>query len=307
MFAAIRRLAAALATLSAVPAMAALPPALPVTHLNEEIIRVPAGPTAAVSLETTVYKPDGPGPFPLLVINHGKAPGDPKLQSRDRFVYMASAFVRRGYAVMVPMRTGFANSTGKYIEHGCNMTANGYTQANDVRDVIRYASRQGWVDAQHIVVAGQSYGGLATMALTTQTIPGVRGVMNFAGGLKMVGGNCDWQEALVRAFGEYGRRSKVASMWMYGANDQYFPPALAGRLHHAYTDAGGRAELVAFGPFKRDAHTMLAPHHAGQPRRRSGLAAGSGPFHGAHRHAVPGTLCAGRPRRTGAQPLRIGG
>ncbi|MBY0240344.1 MAG: prolyl oligopeptidase family serine peptidase [Burkholderiaceae bacterium] len=262
MLAAIRRCAAALAMLFAVPALAAVPlaAALPrsSTHLNEDIIRVPAGPSLAVTLETTVYKPDGPGPFPLLVINHGKAAGDPKLQSRDRFVFMASAFVRRGYAVMVPMRTGFAQSTGNYIEHGCNMTANGYTQANDVRDVIRYARRQNWVDAQRIVVAGQSYGGLATMALATQAVPGVRGVMNFAGGLKMMGGNCDWQQALVRAFGEYGRRGKVASLWMYGANDQYFPPALADRLHQAYTGAGGRAELVAFGPFKRDAHTMLA-------------------------------------------------
>jgi dienelactone hydrolase len=159
---------------------------------------------------------------------------------------------------MVPMRTGFAHSTGHYIDHGCDMAANGYTQANDVRDAIRYARGQRWVDPRRIVVAGQSYGGLATMALATQPVAGVRGVMNFAGGLKMVGGNCDWQEALVRAFGEYGRRGKVASLWMYGANDQYFPPALAGRLHQAYTGAGGRAELVAFGPFKRDAHTMLA-------------------------------------------------
>lgn len=254
MLAAIRRLAAALALSAAIPAMAALPQ----TQLNEAVIRVPAGPTQSVLLETTVYKPDGPGPFPLLVINHGKAPGDPHLQSRDRFVYMASAFVRRGYAVMVPMRTGFAQSTGKYIEHGCNMTANGYTQASDVRDAINFARRQDWVDASHIVVAGQSYGGLATMALATQSIPGVRGVMNFAGGLKMVGGSCDWQAALVHAFGEYGRRGKLASLWMYGANDQYFPPALAARMHQAYTGAGGRAELVAFGPFKRDAHTMLA-------------------------------------------------
>ena len=119
---------------------------------------IPAGPGQGVALETTVFKPDGAGPFPLLVINHGKAPGDPKLQQRDRFVHMASAFVRRGYAVMVPMRTGFAHSGGRYIDHGCDMTANGYTQANDVRDAIRYARGQDWVDPQRIVVAGQSYG-----------------------------------------------------------------------------------------------------------------------------------------------------
>lgn len=243
---------------------ASAPAPLPVTQLNEQVIMVPAGPGLGVALETTVYKPDGAGPFPLLVINHGKAPGDPKLQSRDRFVHMASAFVRRGYAVMVPMRTGFAQSTGRYIDHGCNMTANGYTQANDVRDAINYARQQRWVDAEHIVVAGQSYGGLATMALATQEIPGVRGVMNFAGGLRVHGGSCDWQGSLVRAFAEYGKRSKMESMWMYGANDSYFGPELVKRMHNAYTVGGASAQLIAFGEFKRDAHTMLASRDGAQ-------------------------------------------
>ncbi|WP_229202050.1 dienelactone hydrolase family protein [Pseudoduganella aquatica] len=229
---------------------------MPVSQLNEQVVMIPAGQGAA--LETTLFKPDGDGPFPLLVINHGKAPGDPKLQQRDRFVHMARAFVRRGYAVMVPMRAGFAHSGGRYIDHGCDMAANGYTQAADVREAIRYARSLPWVDAQRIVAAGQSYGGLATMALATQQIPGLRGVMNFAGGLRVHGGPCDWQEALVRAFGEYGKRSKVSSLWMYGANDSYFGPELASRMHGAYTRAGGSAELVAFGAFKSDAHTMLA-------------------------------------------------
>ena len=30
-----------------------------------------------ISLETTIFKPDGAGPFPIAVINHGKASGDP--------------------------------------------------------------------------------------------------------------------------------------------------------------------------------------------------------------------------------------
>ena len=79
-------------------------------RLNEQIIKIPAGRAQDVQLETTVFRPPGPGPFPLLIVNHGKAPGNPKLQARDRFIYLATAFVRRGYAVMVPMRTGFAPS-----------------------------------------------------------------------------------------------------------------------------------------------------------------------------------------------------
>ncbi|UGQ49036.1 alpha/beta hydrolase family protein [Massilia endophytica] len=210
-----------------------------------------------MALETTLYKPSGAGPFPLLIINHGKAPGNPKLQTRDRFVYMASQFVRRGYAVMVPMRTGFAQSTGRYVDYGCNMTANGYTQASDIADVVDYARQQPWIDPEHIVIAGQSYGGLASVALSTRELPGVRGIMNFAGGLKMHGGSCDWQKALVDAFGEYGRNNKIDSLWMYGANDSYFGPELVSRMYQAFRNNGGKAQLVAYGAFKNDAHTML--------------------------------------------------
>jgi len=239
-------------------ACAAQAQALPLdARLNEQVITIPAGASQTISLETTLYKPDGDGPFPLLIINHGKAPGNPKLQQRDRFVYMATQFVRRGYAVLVPMRTGFAQSSGKYIDYGCNMTANGYTQASDIADVVQFARRQKWIDGERIVIAGQSYGGLASMALSTRELPGVRGVMNFAGGLKMHGGSCDWQAALVEAFGEYGRKNRIASLWMYGANDSYFGPELVSRMYGAFSANGGKAELVAYGPFKNDAHTML--------------------------------------------------
>ena len=233
--------------------------ALPLdVRLNEQIIMIPSGPERRVGLETTIFLPNGPGPFPLLIINHGKQPGNPKLQKRDRFIYMATAFVRRGYAVMVPMRAGFAQSGGTYMEYGCNMTANGYGQAGDVLDVVNYARSQNWVDSDRIVVAGQSYGGLATIALAAQDLPGVRGVINFAGGLRLEDGHCDWKGALVKAFAHYGARNKLASLWLYGANDSYFGPGLVNRMYRAFVRAGGNAQLLAYGAFKRDAHVMLA-------------------------------------------------
>lgn len=253
-----RPLPAFAVAISALPALASQQLPMMDGRLNEQVIMVPAGPGQQVALETTVFRPDGPGPFPLLVINHGKQPGNPSLQKRDRFVYMAAAFVRRGYAVMVPMRTGFSRSTGHYTEYGCDMTANGYGQADDVIDTLRYAREQSWVDRDHIVVAGQSYGGLATIALAARDLPGVKGVLNFAGGLRVEGGNCDWQGALVRAFANYGAGARTPSLWLYGANDSYFGPDLANRMFRAYVAAGGNGKLMAYGAFKRDAHVMLA-------------------------------------------------
>ena len=227
-------------------------------RMNEQVMQVPAGVDRRAMLETTVFRPNGPGPFPLLVINHGKDPGRPSAQPRDRFYHMASAFVKRGYAVMVPMRQGFANSTGRYRDRGCDMTANGYLQAEDIRSTLAFARAQSWIDGAHIVVAGQSYGGLATMALGTQDEPGVRGLINFAGGLRDDSDRCAWRSALVSAFAEYGANSRVPSLWLYGENDSLFGPELANRLHQAYGQAGGKARLIEFPSFKRDAHGMLA-------------------------------------------------
>lgn len=225
------------------------------SRLNEQVIMVPAANGA--TLETTIFRPPGAGPFPLVVMNHGKQPGDPRMQPRDRFYYMSREFVRRGYAVMVPMRTGFSRSSGDYMDYGCNMTSNGYLQATDLRATIAYARSQDWVDGDRILMAGQSYGGLATLAAGAGALPGVRGLLNFAGGLRADSGDCQWKTALVQAFAAYGSHSTLPSLWFYGANDSYFNHELASRLHRAYVAAGGHAQLVAFGAFKNDAHGMV--------------------------------------------------
>ena len=226
-------------------------------RLNEQVIMVPAGDGLREVLETTVFRPAGPGPFPLLLMNHGKQAGPARLQQRERFIYMATEFVRRGYAVMLPMRAGFARSTGAYRDFGCDMLGNAQGQARDMLAALAYARRQSWVDPQRIVVAGQSYGGMAALALATRVVPGVRGVLNFSGGLRVDMPGCDWQGALAKTFATLGAYNHIPSLWLYGANDSYFGPALAQRLFRSFTGSGGQAQLVAYGPFKRDAHLTL--------------------------------------------------
>jgi len=225
--------------------------------LYEQIMMLPAKiGNEIIQLETTVYKPEGKGPFPLLIMNHGKALGNPHLQGRDRAVVISSEFIKRGYAVVIPMRKGFSKSSGNYVETACDMKRNGQLQADDLQAALSYLITQDWVDKNRIVVAGQSYGGLATIALGARAFPGVKGLINFAGGLRIHGGSCPWQSSLVNAFAEFGKHSAIPSLWFYGANDSHFTPELATKMHQAYVEAGGNAKLVAFGPFKKDAHTM---------------------------------------------------
>ena len=210
----------------------------------------------STSLETTLYKPDGDGPFPLVVINHGKEEGNPKFQKRARYPVAGREFVRRGYVVVMPMRGGFSNSTGNYIGSGCNVESNGQEQAEDVRAVLDHVTKLPFVDAQRIIVMGQSHGGLTTTAFGTRPYPGVLGLINFAGGLKNT--NCGgWEANLVRAFGAYGRNNHYPMLWLYGDNDSYFPRPLVDQMYASYSAAGGLAKLVAYGRFKGDSHALF--------------------------------------------------
>ena len=229
------------------------------SSVNEQVLSLPVTVNGEkLQFETTVYKPPGEGPFPLLLMNHGKERGNPSAQKRDRFLVMGREFVRRGYAVAVPMRKGFSKSDGIYSDFGCNMHDNGVLQADDVEAALRSLTQMPWVDRDRVIVAGQSYGGLATMAFGTRQFPGVRGLLNFAGGLRIDGNFCDWKTALVDAFTRYASRTALPSLWFYGENDSYFDRPLAQRLQSAYQAAGGPSQLIAYGRFKSDAHGLVS-------------------------------------------------
>ncbi len=237
-------------------------PALP-----EEVLMIKKPGLFSFELETTFFKPEGSGPFPLVVINHGKALGDPKFQGRANFRHATRFFLSRGYAVAIPMRQGFSKSTGSYIGGGCNVASNGAVQAEDVKATLDHFVGQPFIDKTKIIVAGQSHGGLTTMAFGTLNYPGVKGLINFAGGLRQE--NCaGWESVLARAFGSYAKDTQVPSLWFYGDNDSYWPKPVWQAMYDKYVEnlpatTGAKAQMVAFGNFVIDAHSMFS-HLDGQ-------------------------------------------
>lgn len=224
--------------------------------LNEAIVIVPKKGIFTIDLETTVFKPDGDGPFPLVVINHGKAYGDARFQGRYRPTLAARYFMARGYVVVVPMRQGFSKSGGSYIGGGCNVESNGLVQAEDVKAVLDHFVAQPFVDKTRILLVGQSHGGWTTLATGTLGYPGVKGLVNFAGGLRQE--NCPaWEGTLARAAGSYGKATSLPSLWFYGDNDSYFSPPTWKSMYEQYTAGGGKARMVAFGPFGSDSHSLF--------------------------------------------------
>ena len=231
--------------------------------LNETVQMVQKKGFFTFDLETTFYKPDGDGPFPIAVINHGKAAGDPRFQGRYRPTHAVRYFLKRGYAVVVPMRQGFSKSTGSYIGGGCNVESNGRVQAEDVQAVLDYVVTQPWADKDRIVVLGQSHGGWTTLAFGAQNYPGVKALVNFAGGLRQE--SCaNWEGGLARGAQNYAKTTKLPSLWFYGANDSYFNTETSRAMYERYTAADGQARLIEFGKFGADSHSMFGSR-AGLP------------------------------------------
>jgi dienelactone hydrolase len=225
--------------------------------LNESVLMVSRKAViGSTELETTLYKPDGPGPFPVVVINHGKASGDPRFQSRYRPAIAARYFLQRGYVVVVPMRQGFSKSSGSYIGGGCNVESNGRIQAEDVKAVLDYALEQPYADKSRILVVGQSHGGWTTLAFGTLNYPGVKGLVNFAGGLRQE--TCaGWQANLGRSAASYAAETRLPSLWFYGDNDSYFSPPTWQEMAARYNSGGEKARVVAFGTFGSDSHSLF--------------------------------------------------
>jgi dienelactone hydrolase len=233
-------------------------PQVPIdTRLNETITFVKNDRLFAVNLEVTLFKPDGDGPFPVVVINHGKEASNNRLQPRSRYANVVREFLRLGYVIVIPMRQGFSNSGGAAVGEGCNIAGNGEAQADDIIAVTRWIKSQPWADSKRMMMMGQSHGGLTTLAYAQNPDEGYKVFVNFAGGLMWTSGGCQWQENLRRAFGSFGAKTKASSLWFYGENDSLFPPSVIKPAHEAYTNAGGKAELVAYGPFGIDAHGMF--------------------------------------------------
>ncbi|MBC7607961.1 MAG: prolyl oligopeptidase family serine peptidase [Polaromonas sp.] len=225
--------------------------------LGERIEMVKNDKFLPVSLQVTVFQPTGSGPFPVAFINHGKDLGNNHLQARNRVISATREFLKRGYVVVAPMRQGFAGSGGAAVGEGCNIEGNGEAQAEDISAVVRWLGTQGWADTSRMMMAGQSHGGLATIAYSQNPASGFNLFINFAGGLKHTAG-CQWELALRDAFQSYGKKSKTASIWFYGENDSYFPPNVIAPAFKAFVESGGNGEMVAYGPFSVDSHGMFS-------------------------------------------------
>lgn len=234
-----------------------------------------------VTMAAQVFRPPGDGPFPVVVFSHGRAP-----DAIDRVhlkVGVSNAQLRywlgRGDAVVSPIRPGYGATGGADVENsGARFDGSGRctthpdyraTSAAAVRSVdatLAWLRAQPWADAKHVLLVGQSMGGLTTVAASAKAPAGVVGYINFAGGgggspTLSPGHNCD-PDQLTALYGEFGRSTAVPSLWVYAENDQYFGPDAPVAWHASFARGGSKTTFVHAPPVADNDGHGLSRHQA---------------------------------------------
>lgn len=249
-------------------------PTLLFAAVIEEVIEVPVSVKTFYeqevnqSIKVTIFRDDQREKSPYLILNHGRpaSKADFANMKRQRYSENSRYFVSRGFVVFVPTRVGYGESGGVDVEYTgiCNSKsyAPAFAQAADQTvAVVNAAANLPYVDLSRGIVVGQSFGGATAITVSTRTLPGLRGTVNFAGG---GGGNpverpenpCS-ADNLAILYQEYGAASKVPTLWLYSENDRYWGSELPKKWYKRFTEAGGKGRFVQLPPYKENGHSIF--------------------------------------------------
>jgi carboxymethylenebutenolidase len=218
-----------------------------------------------LTLQGTLYKPEGKGPFPAVVYNHGSAPG---MLSKQAFEALGPVFASHGWVFFGPYRRGqgLSASAGPYIgdeitqaEKKGGTSAGAATMVrlletdhlNDQLAALAWLRRQSFVDPDRVAVAGNSFGGIEVVLGTE------RG--RYCAGVDSAGAAQSWEDApqvrdlMIRAV----RNSRAPIFFFQAENDYDLSPSRT--LSAAMKDAGKEFEIKIYPPYgnsKQDGHTF---------------------------------------------------
>jgi dienelactone hydrolase len=216
-----------------------------------------------VRLEGMVVKrADAEGPLPIALITHGKPLTLAKMLDvhATNLIGQARDLARRGWLAAVVVRRGYGQSDGPLpVTLSCRSTSlveRFSSGADDLLGALDFIARRPDADSTKAIAIGASDGGATVAALSAHNPKNLVGVVNISGGLRMQG--CPKEDALVAAFKEFGRTSRVPSLWLYARNDSFFSPALVQRMRTAFLDGGGDVKLVMFDAIGSDGHDIFS-------------------------------------------------
>ena len=227
-------------------------------------------PGVETKLAMTVFYPQGEGPFPVAILNHGTPWGDGARRAMGRWSEPepVNALVERGYVVAIPMRQGFGATGGRYkASIGSCVDPDFYNgtlrAAEDIMAAIEHVKTLPSIDNTRILLVGHSAGGIAAMAAASMQADGVKAVMNFSGGRgggqsgSKRGVPC-FPDRMAEAIGRYAQTIDAPVLWYYVENDSFFGPEVVRSWFESFLRNGGKGELVFHpGSSMSDGHQFI--------------------------------------------------
>lgn len=250
--------------------------------VQPEIVQIPIKGAGIFGSEVVMvahlYKPNGGGPFPVVIFSHGRAPerADRENLKQPVLVGHGNFWLNKGFALVAPIRPGYGATGGVDREDAGGNWLYGSCRGNpDYAKLAEFAGAtvlatldwlrpQPWVNMEKLLLVGQSVGGLASVAVGARNLPGVVGVINFSGGAggspdKSPGRSCR-PELLTQLFLEFGKATKVPSLWLYAENDLFWGAEAPKEWHGAFGSGGSKTLFVMTPPVPdvADGHRLLA-------------------------------------------------
>jgi len=184
-------------------------------------------------------------------------------------------WVRRGYAVIVPVRRGYGASGGQQFgdaygscDHPDFRRA-GEGAALDLLATVQWAKAQHDLDANRWLLVGQSAGGFASIYAASKDPPGLAAVLAFspgrAAGQGTQAGEPCAPERMAELFASIAPRIHVPVLWFYAENDERIGPRVQKLWFESFRTAGGHGALTIVPPFPERGGHGVFPSSAGTP------------------------------------------
>jgi len=216
-------------------------------------------PSGKLQIEAYVYRPEGPGPFPVVIYNHGSRAG--RERTEMPFTYVGKMLAASGYLVLVPERRGYGKSEGTPFseeigdDRGPRYVARLQQEADDAIAAAEFAKTLQGADSSRITVMGWSFGGIVSVFAASRSAL-FRAVVDQAGGALSWDGSPQLQAALKEAAGKVS----VPLLGMVAENDrttESVKSVVAQAKKH-----GAAARLIVYPAFKpRENPGAIAPGH----------------------------------------------
>jgi dienelactone hydrolase len=210
-------------------------------------------------LQAYLYKPDGDGPFPVVIYNHGSRDG--RERASVPFQYVGKMLTRAGYLVLVPEHRGYGKSDGSvwWQEVGndqARLIVRLQAETDDVLAAIDYLRAVKFADISRIGIMGWSFGGIVTMLAASRSTV-------FLAAVDQAGGALSWDEnpVLRSTLIAAARKAATPTLFMVAKNDRTTSSITT--LADIFKNRGVPYRMVIYEPFTPAQGTRVAaPGHA---------------------------------------------